>query len=89
MADDSDKRRADAQFRKAQQASEGKKAMAEYDANAALVRAKTERLRALRLARDAALPPAAPKPKAAKKSKAAAVPLSAWIKDQEDSGRNN
>jgi hypothetical protein len=34
--------------------------MAEYEANADAVRVKTEKLRALRLARDAAMPPPAP-----------------------------
>jgi hypothetical protein len=45
----------DAQAKKAQREADGKKAMAEYEAEAAATRAKTEKLRALRLARDAAL----------------------------------
>ena len=53
LAIDSRKHKADAQFRKTQRAEDGKKAMSEYEANAAAVRAKTARLRALRLARDA------------------------------------
>ena len=60
LADDVSKLRAEAQFRKAQQAKDGKAAMAEYEANAAAVRANTERLRALRLAREAAAENAAP-----------------------------
>src|SRR5262245_54818466 len=40
--------------RRAQRAEDGRKAMAEYEAAAEAMRAKTERLRALRLARDAA-----------------------------------
>ena len=46
---------AEARFKKkAEQAREGAKAMAEYEAAALAVREKTARLRALRLARDAA-----------------------------------
>jgi hypothetical protein len=62
------------QKKKALQAVEGQKAMVEYEASLRAMRAKTERLRALRLARDEAeaklaaeAPPAAPKKKAAKK----------------------
>jgi len=47
--------RAEAQFkRKEQQARDGEQARAEYDAQQQAVREKTARLRALRLARDAA-----------------------------------
>jgi hypothetical protein len=46
--------RAEASFKKEQRAKEGAKAMMEYQANSAMVRAKTERLRALRLAKEAA-----------------------------------
>ena len=53
MADHSKKDEAQAQFAKTQKAEDGKKAMAEYEAAAIAIRAKTERLRALRLARDA------------------------------------
>jgi hypothetical protein len=56
----------EAQALKAKREQDGKKAMAEYEANAEAVRAKTEKLRALRLARDAAMPPAAPKATKAK-----------------------
>lgn len=42
--------------------------MAEYEANAAALRARTQKLRELRLAREAAEPPAAAAPKKAKKS---------------------
>jgi hypothetical protein len=49
------KERAEAVFkRKEQQAVEGQKAMAEYIASAHAIRERTARLRALRLARDAA-----------------------------------
>jgi hypothetical protein len=46
--------RADAAFKKEQQLREGEKAMAEYLAAQRATREKTARLRALRLARDAA-----------------------------------
>ncbi|HZC54612.1 MAG TPA: hypothetical protein VE396_01010 [Xanthobacteraceae bacterium] len=74
MAESSKKNEANAQFAKTQRASDAKQAMAEYETAAAAIRAKTERLKALRLARDAAAPPEAPataKPKSAggKKSK--------------------
>jgi hypothetical protein len=73
LADDVSKARAEAQFRKAQQAKDGRAAMAEYEARAAAVRANTQRLRALRLARDAAANTVAtPSPrrlKAARKAK--------------------
>jgi hypothetical protein len=51
--DSEQRKRADAAFRKEERAKEGAKAMAEYDAEARAVRAKTERLRALRLAKEA------------------------------------
>src|SRR5262249_18549068 len=91
----------EAQALKAKREADGKKAMAEYEANAEAVRAKTEKLRALRLARDAALPPPAPKAtkakssgakssgsKSAKAKKEDPGKLSDWIKNQQDSGRN-
>jgi len=61
--------RAEALFNKKEQRDrDGQKAMAEYEAEQRAVREKTEKLRALRLARDAALkqaPPAAPAKKRA------------------------
>ena len=68
MADEPNKMRAEI---RARQAEDGKKAMAEYEASAAATRAKTEKLRALRLAREAA-DLAAPKPPAKTKAKAGA-----------------
>ena len=97
MADEPNKMRAEI---RARQAEDGKKAMAEYEASAAATRAKTEKLRALRLAKEAA-ELAAPKPPAKTKAKAKAgakstktkkkVPdgkLADWLDDQADSGRN-
>jgi hypothetical protein len=92
LADDPNKARAEI---RARQAEDGKKAMAEYEANAAATRVKTEKLRALRLAKEAAELAAAPvaKPKtkakpAAKKKKAPVGKLSDWLDGQADSGRN-
>jgi hypothetical protein len=97
LADEPNKARAEI---RARQAEDGKKAMAEYEASAAATRAKTEKLRALRLAKEAAEPAAPPKaPKKTKtktkakagaktKKKAADGKLSEWLDDQADSGRN-
>jgi len=68
LADEPNKMRAEI---RARQAEDGKKAMAEYEASAAATRAKTEKLRALRLAREAA-EAAAPKPPAKTKAKVGA-----------------
>jgi hypothetical protein len=46
--------RAEASFRKEERAKDGAKAMMEYLANGRMVRERTERLRALRLAKEAA-----------------------------------
>lgn len=56
MSMDSDQahRRAEAVFKKQEQAREGQQAMTEYQAQLEAMREKTARLRALRLARDAA-----------------------------------
>ena len=43
--------RAEASFRKEERAKEGAKAMMEYQANSRMIREKTERLKALRLAK--------------------------------------
>ncbi len=70
MAEKSKKYEANAQFGKLQRAHDAKKATSDYESAAVALRAKTERLKALRLARDAAAPPsrAAPKRKAKKKA---------------------
>jgi hypothetical protein len=79
MAEKSKKDEAQAQFKKMQRAEDGKKAMTEYEAEAIATRAKTERLKALRLARDAAEPPPAPKKVAAKKTITKTSPTGAKI----------
>jgi hypothetical protein len=95
LADKSKKDDAQAQFNKLQRAEDGKKAMSDYEAEGAAVRAKTERLRALRLARDAAEAAAAPtkktagKKKAAAKKKGKAASLSGFLDDQEGGGRRS
>jgi hypothetical protein len=77
----------------ANKSQDGKNALAEYEAQAQAVRAKTERLRALRLAREAAEPAPAPKraasgkAKAAKTAKETPATLSAWLQDQQKGGR--
>ena len=94
MTDEAAKARANTQFVRAQQAEDGRKAMAEYEAKAAATREKTERLRALRLAKEAADAKVAPPPKAKGKGKAAKKParvagkLSDWLEDQQESGHN-
>ena len=79
VADDPKKNAANKEFKKARQAEDGKRAMTEYENSAVASRAKTARLKALRLARDAELaaaaalaPPPAPKKKKAAKKKEAA-----------------
>jgi murein endopeptidase len=47
-------KRANANFRKEERAKDGKKAMVDYEADGHAVRANTARLRALRLAKEAA-----------------------------------
>jgi Rad3-related DNA helicase len=87
MAEKSNKHEANAQFAKTQRANDAKKATSEYESAAAALRAKTERLKALRLARDAAAPPqapAAPKRKTKKKDDAS---LSDWLTNEAKEGR--
>ena len=97
MDDTSEKKNAaNAQFAKDQRQNDAKQAMAEYEAAALATRAKTERLRALRLARDAATPPEpAKKRKAAagKKGKSdgaqASGNLADWLDEQTKQGRRS
>ena len=59
-----DQQRAERNFKKEERARDGRKAMTEYEVQAVAVRAKTERLKALRLAKEAEaqteVPPAKP-----------------------------
>lgn len=104
MAENPTKTRAQAQFAKLQRANEAKQAMVDYETEAMAMRAKTARLRALRLARDAELAaaaaaaaaaapaPAPKKTKAARKPKgttAAKGTLADWIDAREAAGHDN
>jgi hypothetical protein len=51
---DEARKRAEASFKKEERAKEGAEAMTEYQTNSRMVREKTERLKALRLAKEAA-----------------------------------
>ena len=87
MPEKSNKNEANAQFAKLQRADDAKKAMLDYESAAVATRKKTERLKALRMARDAAAPaPEPPKQKAAKKSKRS---LSDFLSGQAKEGRNS
>jgi hypothetical protein len=90
MADKPSKHEASAQFAKIQRANDAKKATSEYESTAAALRAKTERLKALRLARDAAAPPPAPAaPKRKTKTKKSTGSLSDWLDGQAKEGRQS
>jgi hypothetical protein len=85
----SNKRDAGAQqLAKVQRANDAKKATSEYEAAAEALRAKTEKLRALRLARDAAAPPEPPAKKRRGKAKGPSGSLSDWLDGQAKEGRN-
>jgi hypothetical protein len=86
---------AEIQFKKTQHIVEGKKTVIGYEADAIAANKKTERLKALRLARDAA--EAAAKPAAPPKKKRISKPkkenpqagtLTGWRKAQSEDGRN-
>ena len=71
MAENTRRNEVNAPFDKESRARDGKKAMSEYEAEGIAIRAKTERLRAMRLAREAAEPPVVkPAPKTAAKGAA-------------------
>jgi hypothetical protein len=92
---DSDKAPGSTAIAATQRAEDGKKAMAEYEAAAIAIRAKTERLKALRLAREAEVAKSVPKKVAKKKAgtKSASAKgkasgtLSDWLDAQERGGR--
>jgi hypothetical protein len=95
MADRSKRDTANAEFKKAQRAEDGKRAMSEYEAAAAAERVKTQRLREARLAREATLAEAPPKAgttaksakkSSAKKAKGASGKLADWLDDQQKGG---
>jgi hypothetical protein len=92
LAQNSSSNKENAPSGKAQRAEDGRRAILDYEAAAAATRAKTERLRALRLAREAETPPP-PKPgpaqkRPAQRAKAKTESLAAWLKDRDDSGHS-
>lgn len=93
MADNSQVAQANAKFKKLQREEAAKKNLSEHEAGEAAIAAKTARLRAERLARDAALartsPPVAVKKRSAKKTKAKTESLSNWLNSQNSSGRKS
>jgi hypothetical protein len=89
MAEKSKKYEANAQFGKLQRAHDAKKATSDYESAAVALRAKTERLKALRLARDAAAPPEPAAPKRKAKKKAVSGSLSDWLDGQAKEGRRS
>ena len=64
MISDQDQQRAEKRFKQEERARDGRKAMIEYETQARATRAKTERLKALRLAKEVQVqteePPAKP-----------------------------
>ena len=91
MADHANKNQSHLQLKNTHRAEDGKRAMADYEAQAAAIRAKTERLKALRLSQQVAEKTAAPKAAGSTKKKPAkkadGASLSEWLKDQEKGGR--
>ncbi len=93
MDDTSEKKEANTQSAKAQRLDDARQAMAEYEAATVAIRAKTERLRALRLARDAANPPGSAKKrktattKKGRSSAEASGNLANWLSEQAKEGR--
>lgn len=84
----SNKHDASAQLAKLQRAEDAKKAASDYEAAAEALRVKTERLKALRLARDAAAPPQPAAKKRKGKVKGKSGSLSDWLDGQAKEGRN-
>jgi hypothetical protein len=89
MADDSKRQEANGKFAKLQRTQTAQRATAEYEIEAAALRAKTERLRALRLERDGVAPKPAPgAPKQKSKKRGGGGSLSAFLDGQAKEGRN-
>jgi hypothetical protein len=89
MADDSKRQEANGKFAKLQRTQTAQRATAEYEIEAAALRAKTERLRALRLERDGVAPKPAPgAPKQKSKKRGGSGSLSAFLDGQAKEGRN-
>ena len=73
MADKTKGHEANVKFAKLQRAQTAQRVTSDYEATAAALRAKTERLKALRLERDAAAPKPAPAGRTGKARKGAAA----------------
>lgn len=80
MADGAKTKTADAQFRKLQRVADGKRAMSDYETSQAAGYARTAKLKAERLAREAALAAAAPPPVAKPPARKTAVRKAAAVK---------
>ena len=81
------KHEAGAQFAKMQRA--GKTAPSDYEVTAEALRARTAKLKALRLERDAANPPPPAAPKRQRKAKGTSGKLSEWLDGQAKEGRQS
>ncbi len=89
MADDPKRHEANVKFAKLQRGRPAQRATADYEIEAVALRAKTERLKALRLERDAAAPkPALVVPKGTSKKRGSGGSLSEWLDGQAKEGRN-
>jgi hypothetical protein len=89
MADDSKRQEANGKFAKLQRGQTAQRAAADYEIEAVALRAKTERLKALRLARDAAAPKPAPvTSKQKSKKRGGSGTLSDFLDGQSKEGRN-
>jgi hypothetical protein len=90
MADDDSKRQeANGKFAKLQRTPTSQAATLDYEIEAAALRAKTERLRALRLARDGVAPKPAPgAPKQKSKKRGSGGSLADFLDGQAKEGRN-
>jgi hypothetical protein len=87
MADNPKRQEANVKFAKLQRGQTGQRATADYEIEAAALRA--ERLKALRLERDAAAPKPAPAaPKGKSKKRGSGNSLSEWLDGQAKEGRN-
>jgi hypothetical protein len=88
MVEKSKPHEANAQFAKRRGAVDAKKATSDYETAAVALRAKTERLKALRLARDGAAPQRVPvASKRGAKTKGGTGNLSAWLDGEAKEGR--
>jgi hypothetical protein len=89
MSGKSNRQEANIKFAKLQRAQTAERATADYEIEAVALRAKTERLKALRLQRDAAAPKPAPAtPKRKSKQRGSANSLTDFLDGQAKEGRN-